>query len=332
MKTLTLSILFLFTFLQIKAEERGVLKSQIPFSITKRYFDTGLASERSTLKITAYEGAKKVTSLFRFGYNDHELAVKSNKEGEFSQNLKSGKYVLYFYVDGYFEIITDTIEIMSQEVIEADLHLQKADVIITVDKPVIYLYPLENTKVEVKIENGGKLGFTYPAYKDGWKFTATPDGKLNFENKEYNYLFYEADITASSILTPKNIATGFLVSTDTLLNFLEKSLNQMGFTAAESADFITYWYPQMIKNENNCIRFLFNEECNVYGELKITPQPETIFRVGMIWGDASEMNSPMQNQVLPNFERKGFTVVEWGGVEVDASRYLSGAITSTQEN
>ncbi len=124
MKTLTLSLLFLLTILQIKAEERGVFKSQIPFSITKRYLDAGLASEKSTLKITAFEGSKKISELFRFGYNDHELAVKSNKDGQFSQNLKSGKYVLYFYVDGYLEIITDTIEIKSQEVIEAELHLQ----------------------------------------------------------------------------------------------------------------------------------------------------------------------------------------------------------------
>ena len=45
-------------------------------------------------------------------------------------------------------------------------------------KPVIYLYPEETTEVTVKLDFKGKLTSTYPAYENGWKVTAQPDGTL----------------------------------------------------------------------------------------------------------------------------------------------------------
>jgi|GEM_PF-6066339 len=62
-----------------------------------------------------------------------------------------------------------------------------------VKKPVIYLYPITEQTVNVKLEYKGKLTYTYPEYKDGWKVKAEPDGTLtNFaDNKEYSYLYWE---------------------------------------------------------------------------------------------------------------------------------------------
>ena len=45
-------------------------------------------------------------------------------------------------------------------------------------KPVIYLYPEEETEVAVKLNLDGKLTCTYPAYENGWQVTAAPDGTL----------------------------------------------------------------------------------------------------------------------------------------------------------
>ena len=45
-------------------------------------------------------------------------------------------------------------------------------------KPVIYLYPEEETQVTVKLDYAGELTCTYPAYDDGWAVTAQPDGTL----------------------------------------------------------------------------------------------------------------------------------------------------------
>ena len=45
-------------------------------------------------------------------------------------------------------------------------------------KPVIYLYPEEETAVTVKLDYAGALTCTYPTYGDGWAVTACPDGTL----------------------------------------------------------------------------------------------------------------------------------------------------------
>ena len=48
-------------------------------------------------------------------------------------------------------------------------------------KPVIYLYPEEETRVTVKLDYNGQLTCTYPAYEKGWTVTASPDGTLTRE-------------------------------------------------------------------------------------------------------------------------------------------------------
>ena len=58
-------------------------------------------------------------------------------------------------------------------------------------KPVIYLYPEEETRVTVKLDYNGQLTCTYPAYEKGWTVTASPDGTLTDEaGKQYNYLYW----------------------------------------------------------------------------------------------------------------------------------------------
>ena len=60
------------------------------------------------------------------------------------------------------------------------------------EKPVLYLYPEEETGVSVKLDYVGELTVTYPAYEDGWNMTAYPDGTLlDAEGNEYSYLFWE---------------------------------------------------------------------------------------------------------------------------------------------
>ena len=46
------------------------------------------------------------------------------------------------------------------------------------EKPVIYLYPTEETDVRVTLDYDGVLTAAYPAYDGGWCVTARPDGTL----------------------------------------------------------------------------------------------------------------------------------------------------------
>ena len=48
------------------------------------------------------------------------------------------------------------------------------------EKPVIYLYPEQETKVKVQLDYDGTLVCTYPEYNNGWKEVAQPDGTFDF--------------------------------------------------------------------------------------------------------------------------------------------------------
>ena len=78
---------------------------------------------------------------------------------------------------------------------------------------------------------------------------------------------------------------------------------------------MVYWLPQMQENPYNLIAF----QSDVYtqaAQLSITPEPDTMLRVFMAWKPLKKaVELPTQNLSAP--ERTGFTVVEWGGCEVN---------------
>lgn len=179
------------------------------------------------------------------------------------------------------------------------------------EKPVIYLYPEEEMTVEVKLDFSGSLTSTYPAYKDCWKVIAQPDGSLTDPEtgKEYYCLFWEGIANADYTIT-----SGFVVAGKDTEAFLEEALAQLGLNPREANEFIIYWLPRMEHNAWNLISF----DTSVYQEnatLTVSPAPDSLLRVFMTW---QALDAPIQiaAQILPTFERTGFTVVEWGGAEI----------------
>lgn len=92
--------------------------------------------------------------------------------------------------------------------------------------------------------------------------------------------------------------------------FVEK-LSYMGLTPREYNDFIVYWLPEIKQNDYNLITFS-TEQYEELAPLVISPSPDRILRVHMVY---KKLNQPIKikPQTLKPFERKGFTVVEWGG-------------------
>ncbi len=313
-----ISLLFLLVISNIKAfahKESSKYAEQEKYTITKRYTDSTL-KEGTTKFIYTFQGigGLQKKKLIRLGLNKSEYKITTDTNGVYTQTAKKGNYKLYFYQSKETqEVITDTVKTKNQEVIEITVRFQKPyDRNMKVKKPVIYVYPEETTEVNIQLEVNGDLSFTYPEYKDGWDFTATRDGNITMDGKQYNYLFWESEMPEYALDKIDN--TGFLVDTDTLLSFLENSLDQMGLNSKESADFITFWYPQMMVNEKNHVQFLFNESCDAYAKLNITPTPDQIYRVGMLWKNATTDFIP-ETQIIPTMNREGFTVIEWGGME-----------------
>lgn len=177
-------------------------------------------------------------------------------------------------------------------------------------KPVIYLYPEEETEISVNLTLDGRLTCTYPAYNDGWTVTASPDGTLtDSTGKTYNYLYWEGETYALY-----DFSKGFCVKGKDTAVFLEDALEKLGLTRREANEFIVYWLPQMQDNPYNIISFQIDIYTNA-AKLEVNPTPDTLIRVFMAW-QASDTQVALENQELSALNRIGFTVVEWGGTEI----------------
>ena len=178
------------------------------------------------------------------------------------------------------------------------------------EKPVIYLYPTENMDVTVKLDINGDLTCTYPAYNDGWRVTASPDGTLTDENgHEYYCLYWEGETHAQY-----DFSRGFCVKGEDTAAFLEDALAKLGLNRREANEFIVFWLPLMQENPYNIISF----QTDVYTEsakLTVTPTPDTVIRVFMAYKSADNYVE-IEAQELTAPAREGFTVIEWGGTEV----------------
>lgn len=179
-------------------------------------------------------------------------------------------------------------------------------------KPVIYLYPEEETKVSVELDFNGEFTSTYPAYENGWTVIARPDGTLTdpATGREYYCLFWEGRSDVEY-----DLSTGFVVSGEETAAFLEDALATLGLTDKEANEFLIYWLPQMEGNAYNLISF----QEDTYADnaaLHVSPAPHTVLRVFMAW---KGLDAPVEvePQVLTGTPRSGFTVVEWGGTEVE---------------
>jgi len=180
------------------------------------------------------------------------------------------------------------------------------------EKPVIYLYPTAPTRVSVKLDYAGTLTSTYPAYpSDGWCVDAQPDGTLTdpATGREYYCLFWEGEGEDYTI------DSGFVVAGKDTEAFLEDALAKLGLTRREANEFIIYWLPRMEGNAYNLISF----DPTAYlqdARLTVNPAPDTVIRVFMTWrGLDAPMDIPAQTLTAP--VRTGFTLVEWGGAELD---------------
>ena len=181
----------------------------------------------------------------------------------------------------------------------------------TSEKPVIYLYPEEEMRVNVTLDYDVRLTSTYPSYEDGWTVDAAPDGTLTDPDtgRQYYCLFWEGMTD-----TEYDFSTGFCVAGVDTAAFLEGALADLGLTEKEANEFIINWLPKMEGNAYNLISFQ-QEAYTDSAVLTIDPVPDTLIRVFMAWQGLDEPVE-VQPQSLTAPERVGFTAVEWGGTEI----------------
>lgn len=184
---------------------------------------------------------------------------------------------------------------------------------IILSKPVIYIYTEKpmNVRVQLNLKNS-KFILVYPNFtKDNtWNVHADQNGDILIKDRKYPYLFWEAKSYAS-----QEMNEGFVITAEKAQEFLEEKLKILGLNGRESTDFITFWLPILYRNKLSLCTFQTGKFFDNF-ELKIFPEPKTIIRIFL---SIKKLYSPINitEQKLKLIERKGFTVVEWGGVKLN---------------
>ena len=182
-----------------------------------------------------------------------------------------------------------------------------------VKKPIIYLYPKKpiDISIQINMKNSdiNKFAVVYPKFNkenNTWNVHAKPNGDIIINDRTYPYLFWEAQ----SYVTDE-INEGFIVKDEDSEKFLEEKLKILGLNDKESTDFITFWLPILLANKLSLCTFQSKEYYKNF-ELKIEPKPDSLIRIFLV---IKKLKAPIdiKEQKLEKIERKGYTVVEWGG-------------------
>lgn len=179
-------------------------------------------------------------------------------------------------------------------------------------KPAIYLYPENRLEVSVDVTlSEGQFTITAPSYNNGWNVIAYPDGTIvdKASGKTYDYIYWESDSEPAY-----DWSEGYVIAGADTREFLLEVLPAMGLQPNEYNEFINYWQPRMQKNAFNLITFQTDCYTNA-AQMKIDPKPDSLLRIFMAY-KAVDGPVDVKTPKIKPFERKGFTVVEWGGAEV----------------
>ncbi len=176
-------------------------------------------------------------------------------------------------------------------------------------KPVIYLYPTKETKVNVQIKPNGGLTKVDPFYPtDGWLVNAKPNSELtNTDGKNYPYLFWEGN--AYNLKVPTD---GFVLKKENIKRDMIKLLARLGLNEKESADFLEFWQTKLEVKPYVFVTFVSQSEFDRVAPMNVSPRPDKTIRVFMEYQplDYSFNARPLK---IETPTRTGFTVVEWGG-------------------
>lgn len=295
----------------------------------------------SIMKVVNYEGyeetIKSINSisdkkLKKYYMNKNcNYIILAASDQLFSYNMEiidcseeNGKAIIYGHEgryskkgSGYFVVIPTNLPIDTNiEYIQCNTQAEKKsgiDLNVTIDKPIIYLYPTEETGVSVKLLKSENLTCSYPKYQDGWNVLAEPNGVLKDlrTNRNLYSLYYESE----SDINFKVDNEGFVIKGEDSAKFLEEKLAILGLNEKEAEEFIVYWLPRLEANKYNYIRFATLDEINANMPLEINPNPDSIIRIMMTFkGLDNPIDVKEQKLVTP--ERNGFVAVEWGGTEI----------------
>lgn len=178
-----------------------------------------------------------------------------------------------------------------------------------VKKPAIYFYPQKKSAVSVSLRINGSITKTVPSYSEGWNIIANPNGMIE---GGYDYLFYEADLKKISL--PKE---GWVVEYQELNHWFDINLAKLGLNAKEKQQFKEYWMKELPSSPYYKIQLLDMKFLSDNMGLNIHPKPDTLIRLNFYFTPLKQLEK-INEPYIKTPDRKGFTVVEWGGILDDS--------------
>jgi len=192
-----------------------------------------------------------------------------------------------------------------------------------------------------------------------WIVDAKPNGTLfdHGTGREVTYLFWEA-IAKSKLLSPApsrpsspnktartitfdpsrpilSPSNAVLLAFDKVPTYMDDVLLLLGLHTEARTSFITYWLPNMSKHKRIALRFLPQSEFEGAAPLSVSPAPDVITRVFMLFRGVNENDleawtlAQVKTNEGPSIWRDIvgvdvdkttntdlFRVLEWGGMEV----------------
>lgn len=176
---------------------------------------------------------------------------------------------------------------------------------VTIKKPAIYLYPKQDSFVNVKVDINGKIIKDTPKYNLGWNVFVTKDGLID---GKYDYLLYEAELRKIDL--PSD---GWVVKHENLESWFDVNLIGLGLNEKEKNQFKEYWLNELPKSNYYEIKLLDENFLKENMNLIITPKPDTLIRVIFFFKPLDDYISISKPKISAPV-RNGFTVVEWGGM------------------
>ncbi|KAL7545866.1 hypothetical protein ACHAWF_009222, partial [Thalassiosira exigua] len=134
--------------------------------------------------------------------------------------------------------------------------------------------------------------------------------------RTYSYLFWEASTMRGFAICPSSASC--VRSNELSKGLLQDALLAQGLTVDEATEMATHWLPAMTKKKYVLIEFLQQDRLDKRAKLEITPSPDRVHRVFILFHPTDNeicCDCPLVKSPPLLVPRTGFCVVEWGGME-----------------